>query len=190
MPLLYRPRYTRRQNMMVTIPGPLLDDRPDQRELILNDVVEVPFKYARELLDGKWGPDWALGYALTVHSSQGLTIADPQKVWIIDDYLTGWRPSDGRTDPGLGVSGGRRPTVGSRSNSSRALGTHCLPSGASQCQVTLRTRCRDACRHWHRKRSRTRNGICPQEGRRATPRESVSSYSRRESDTGLQGWGL
>ena len=44
-------------------------------------------KYAREVLDGKWGSEWALGYALTVHSSQGLTIADSQKVWIIDDFL-------------------------------------------------------------------------------------------------------
>ena len=25
--------------------------------------------------------------AITVHSSQGLTVADPQKVWIIDDFL-------------------------------------------------------------------------------------------------------
>ena len=88
VPLLYRPKDTRRQNIMVTIPGPLLlDDRPDQQELVLNDVVEVPLKYAREVLDGKWGQNWALGYALTVHSSQGLTVADPQKVWIIDDYL-------------------------------------------------------------------------------------------------------
>ncbi|MEW8689426.1 MAG: hypothetical protein AB2556_26680 [Candidatus Thiodiazotropha sp.] len=31
--------------------------------------------------------NWALGYAITVHSSQGLTIADPKKVWIIHDYL-------------------------------------------------------------------------------------------------------
>ena len=31
-----------------------------------------------------WGSDWALGYAITVHSSQGLTIAEPH---IIDDYL-------------------------------------------------------------------------------------------------------
>ena len=38
---------------MVTIPGPLLDGRPDQQELVLNDVVEVPLKYAREVLDGK-----------------------------------------------------------------------------------------------------------------------------------------
>ncbi|MEW8652543.1 MAG: AAA family ATPase [Candidatus Thiodiazotropha sp.] len=88
VPLLYRPEDTRRQDIKVTIPGPLLlDGRPDQRELVLNDVVEVPLKYAREVLAGKWGPDWALGYALTVHSSQGLTIHDPQKVWIVDDFL-------------------------------------------------------------------------------------------------------
>ncbi|MEW8688030.1 MAG: hypothetical protein AB2556_19640 [Candidatus Thiodiazotropha sp.] len=73
---------------MVTIPGPLLlDGRQDQQELVLNDVVEMPLQYAREALDGKWGQDWALGYALKVHSSQGLTIADPKKVWLIDDYL-------------------------------------------------------------------------------------------------------
>ena len=66
---------------MVTIAGPLLNGRRDQQEL------EVPLKYAREVLDGKWGQDWALGYALTVHSSQGLTVASPQKVWIIDDFL-------------------------------------------------------------------------------------------------------
>ena len=47
----------------------------------------MPLKYAREVLGGMWGSDWALGYAITVHSSQGLTIVDPQKVWIIDDYL-------------------------------------------------------------------------------------------------------
>ena len=72
---------------MVTIPGPLLDGRPDQQELVLNDVIEVPLKYAHEVLDGKWGQDWALGYTLTIHSSQGLTVADPQKVWIIDNFL-------------------------------------------------------------------------------------------------------
>ena len=70
VPLLYRPKDTWRQNIMVTIPGPLLDGRPDQQALVLNNVVGVPLKYAREVLDGKWGSDWALGYALTVHSSQ------------------------------------------------------------------------------------------------------------------------
>ena len=53
VPLLYRPKDTRRQNIMVTIPGLLLDGRPDQQELVLNDVVEVPLKCAREVLDGK-----------------------------------------------------------------------------------------------------------------------------------------
>ena len=77
VPLLYRPKDTRRQNIMVTIPGPLLDGRPDWQELVLNDVVEVHLEYAREVLYGRWGQDWALGYAITVHSIQGLTVAEP-----------------------------------------------------------------------------------------------------------------
>ena len=87
MPLLYRPEETSRQNIMVNIPGTSPDGRPNQQECVLNDVVEVPLKYACEVLDDKWGSNWALGLAITVHSSQGLTIAGPQKVWIIDDYL-------------------------------------------------------------------------------------------------------
>ncbi|MEW8688002.1 MAG: hypothetical protein AB2556_19500, partial [Candidatus Thiodiazotropha sp.] len=88
VPLLYRPKVTRRQNIMVSIPGPLVvDGRPDRQELVLSDVVEVSWQTAHEVLDGLWGQDWALGYAITVHSSQGLTIADTQKVWIIDDFL-------------------------------------------------------------------------------------------------------
>ena len=67
---------------MVNIPRPSPDGTPNQQELVLNDVVEVSLKYDREVLEGKWG----LSYAITVHSSQGLTIAGPQKVWIIDDY--------------------------------------------------------------------------------------------------------
>ncbi|MEW8688832.1 MAG: hypothetical protein AB2556_23690 [Candidatus Thiodiazotropha sp.] len=76
---------------MVTIPGPLVLDGSDfqshQQELVLNDVVEVPLQNAREVLDGKWDQNWPPCYAITVHSSQGLTIADPQKVWIIDGFL-------------------------------------------------------------------------------------------------------
>ncbi|MEW8689325.1 MAG: hypothetical protein AB2556_26175 [Candidatus Thiodiazotropha sp.] len=60
VPLLYRPKDTRRQNIMVPIPS-----RPNQEELLLNDVVEVPLKYIREVLGGKWGSDSALGYAIT-----------------------------------------------------------------------------------------------------------------------------
>ncbi|MEW8689190.1 MAG: hypothetical protein AB2556_25490 [Candidatus Thiodiazotropha sp.] len=41
---------------MVTIPGPLeLDGRPDQQELVLNDVVEVPLQNAREVLEQQGG---------------------------------------------------------------------------------------------------------------------------------------
>ncbi|MEW8688809.1 MAG: hypothetical protein AB2556_23575 [Candidatus Thiodiazotropha sp.] len=48
--LLYRPKDTRLQNIMVTIPGPLvLDGRPDQQELVLNGVVEVPLQNACEV---------------------------------------------------------------------------------------------------------------------------------------------
>ena len=68
----------------MTIPGPL---GPDQQELVLNDVIHVPVQTAQEVFDGKWDNHWTLGYAMTVHSSQGLTIEDPQKVWIVDDYL-------------------------------------------------------------------------------------------------------
>ncbi|KAK3784625.1 hypothetical protein RRG08_003433 [Elysia crispata] len=85
VPLLYRSRDTRLQNILVPIPGP---DRVKE-ELVLNDVVVVSVETAQEVLDGEWGKDWALGYAMTVHSSQGLTIEDPQKVWIVDDY-TQW----------------------------------------------------------------------------------------------------
>ena len=83
VPLLYRPKDTRKQNIMVTIPGP----DAAKEELVLNDVVEVSVETAQKVVDGKSDKDWALGYAMTVHSSQGLTIEDPQKVWVVDDYL-------------------------------------------------------------------------------------------------------
>ena len=77
VPLLYHPQDTRKQNILVTIPG---TDR--REELVLNDIVYVTIE-AAERAD----MDWRLGYALTLHSSQGLTIHAPQKVWIVDDYL-------------------------------------------------------------------------------------------------------
>ena len=42
VPLLYSPEDTRRQNIMVTISGPLPEGRPNQQDLVLNDVLEVP----------------------------------------------------------------------------------------------------------------------------------------------------
>ena len=41
IPLLYRPEDARRQNIIVTIPGPSPENRPNQQELVLNDVIEV-----------------------------------------------------------------------------------------------------------------------------------------------------
>ena len=31
--------------------------------------------------------DWELGYVLTIHTSQGMTLEAPQRVWIIDEHL-------------------------------------------------------------------------------------------------------
>ncbi|MEW8689107.1 MAG: hypothetical protein AB2556_25075, partial [Candidatus Thiodiazotropha sp.] len=87
VPLLYRPKDTRRQNIMVTIPGPLLDGRPDQQELVLNDVVEVPLKYAREVLGGKWARAGLLTMPSQSTQAKGVTIADPKKIWIIDGSM-------------------------------------------------------------------------------------------------------
>ena len=79
VPLLYHPKDSRKQNIMVTIPG-----TRQREELALNDVIQVTIEAAEKAVKTD---DWRLGYALTVHSSQGLTIKSPQKVWIIDDYL-------------------------------------------------------------------------------------------------------
>ena len=56
VPLLYRPKDIRKQNVKATIPGPLLlDDGPDQQELVLNDVVTVSIQYAQEdIEEGRW----------------------------------------------------------------------------------------------------------------------------------------
>lgn len=75
VPLLYHPKESRKQNTQVTIPG-----TTRQEVLVLNDTVNVTVQAAEQRTD-----NWCLGYALTVHSSQGLTIK--RKVWIIDDYL-------------------------------------------------------------------------------------------------------
>ena len=80
MPLLYHPKDSRKQNISVQIPG---TDRKEN--LVLNDIVGVPIDAVESAIETK---DWGLGYAITIHSSQGLTIKAPQKVWIIDEYLT------------------------------------------------------------------------------------------------------
>ncbi|GFS16362.1 hypothetical protein ElyMa_001471000 [Elysia marginata] len=79
VPLLYHPQDSRKQNILVTIPG---TDR--QEELVLNDTVDVALEAAEAAIQTD---DWRLGYSISVHFSQGLTIHNPQKVWIVDDYL-------------------------------------------------------------------------------------------------------
>ncbi|GFS12129.1 hypothetical protein ElyMa_006689500 [Elysia marginata] len=79
VPLLYHPQDSRKQNILVTIPG-----TEHQEELVLNDIVDVTIEAAEAAIQTS---DWRLGYSITVHSSQGLTIHSPQKVWIIEDYL-------------------------------------------------------------------------------------------------------
>ena len=87
VPFQYRPEDTMRAEHHGHHPRALTGGQAKSAGAFLNDAIEVPLKYAREILGGMWGSDWAPGYAITVHSSQGLTIADPQKAWIIDDYL-------------------------------------------------------------------------------------------------------
>ena len=79
VPLLHHPKDSRKQNIQVIIP--VTDHR---EELILNDTVDVSIEAAEAAIQTN---DWRLGYTLTVHRSQGLTIHGPQKIWIVDDYL-------------------------------------------------------------------------------------------------------
>ena len=76
VPLLYHPKDSRKQNIMVTIPG-----SARQEKLVLNDIVNVTIEIAEQVLKQQTD-DWRLDYALTVYSSQNLTINDHQKVWI------------------------------------------------------------------------------------------------------------
>ena len=80
--------FTRQKEHFPDMPVPLLyhpkDSRKQREELALNDVIQVTIEAAEKAVKTD---DWRLGYALTVHSSLGLTIKSPQKVWIIDDYL-------------------------------------------------------------------------------------------------------
>ena len=71
VPLLYHPNDSRKQNTLVTIPG-----TNQKQQLVLNDIKGVTIKAAEAAIQID---DWRLGYALTVHSSQGLTIKDPKK---------------------------------------------------------------------------------------------------------------
>ena len=63
VPLLYHPKDSRRQNIMVQIPGPGM---PDRQELVLNDIINVPFEVCPRSPRRQVGP--GLGSWLCHHS--------------------------------------------------------------------------------------------------------------------------
>ena len=74
------PADTRLQNIDVDIPG-----QSEKQNLVLNDIVTVEVDVVEDALKMSKSP-WTLGYAMTIHSSQGLTISDTV-VWIVDDRI-------------------------------------------------------------------------------------------------------
>jgi ATP-dependent exoDNAse (exonuclease V) alpha subunit len=84
VPLCYRPADTRRQNIEVEIPGGDTESVRIQN-LVLNDIVLVTIDVVESALSMDKSP-WTLGYAITIHSSQGLSISDTI-IWIVDDRI-------------------------------------------------------------------------------------------------------
>ncbi|KAF0484340.1 hypothetical protein F8M41_023025 [Gigaspora margarita] len=77
VPLIYRPRDERKQNCLVPIPG-----SSEKQELVKNDIVHLPLntlpkKFIKDILTEEKILDWDLGYAMTVHTSQGMTLEAP-----------------------------------------------------------------------------------------------------------------
>jgi len=87
IPLIYRPRDRHKQNCLVPIPG-----SSEKRELVKNDIIYLSLdtlsaEFLKDMLADKKVIDWELGYAMTIHTSQGMTLKAPQRVWVIDENL-------------------------------------------------------------------------------------------------------
>ncbi|CAG8543567.1 3862_t:CDS:2 [Ambispora leptoticha] len=87
VPLIYRPRDGCKQNYLISIPG-----SSEKQELVKNNIVYLPLntlpeKFIKDILSEEKIIDWDLGYAMTVHTSQRMTLEALQRVWIIDEYL-------------------------------------------------------------------------------------------------------
>ena len=87
IPLIYRSRDECKQNCLVLIPG-----SSEKRELVKNDIIylsldALPDEFLKDMLADKKVIDWELGYAMTIHTSQGMTLKAPQRVWVIDENL-------------------------------------------------------------------------------------------------------
>ncbi|PKC65387.1 hypothetical protein RhiirA1_395340 [Rhizophagus irregularis] len=63
-----------------------------KKELVKNDKIHLPLntipdKFLKDMLADKKVIDWELGYAMTIRTSQGMTLKAPQSVWVIDENL-------------------------------------------------------------------------------------------------------
>ncbi|CAG8502136.1 12372_t:CDS:10 [Cetraspora pellucida] len=81
------PRNRYKQNCLVQIPGP-----SEKKKLVKNNIVYLFLntllaKFLKDILADKKVINWELGYAMTIHTSQGMTFKSPQHVWIIDENL-------------------------------------------------------------------------------------------------------
>lgn len=125
VPVVYRPRDMRKQNIIMTNPGPL----SDKLELVLNDVVKVLLKHAIEAITTKfWDDHWTLDYAMTAHSTQGLTIEGPRRSGLSTTTSSGviWHTSPSRA---CGIS-----------TSSLGAALHRMPWRLSLMTMTVRLR--------------------------------------------------
>ncbi|CAG8515593.1 hypothetical protein GLOIN_2v1848952 [Rhizophagus irregularis DAOM 181602=DAOM 197198] len=51
------------------------------------EYLEAEWKPSDHMLADKKVIDWELGYAMTIRTSQGMTLKAPQSVWVIDENL-------------------------------------------------------------------------------------------------------
>ncbi|CAG8823345.1 15098_t:CDS:1, partial [Gigaspora rosea] len=82
------PRDGRKQNCLVQIPS-----SSEKEELVKNDIEYLLLntlsdKFLKDILADTKVIDWELGYTMTIHTSQGMTLKSPQRVWVIDENLT------------------------------------------------------------------------------------------------------
>ena len=87
IPLIYRPRDGCKQNCLVLIPG-----SSEKRELVKNDIIylsldALPDEFLKDMLADKKVIYWTLRYAMTIHTSQGMTLKASQRVWVINENL-------------------------------------------------------------------------------------------------------
>ncbi|PKK67854.1 hypothetical protein RhiirC2_782990 [Rhizophagus irregularis] len=87
IPLIYRLRDGHKQNCLVQI-----SSSSEKKELVKNDIIHLPLntlsdKFLQDMLGKEKAIDWELEYAMTIHTSQGMTLKSPQRVWVIDKNL-------------------------------------------------------------------------------------------------------